>query len=205
VIGFRYDSHGAFDRFSIRVGRCNIVTNQFPYTMGADSSATRSFITSGGNYNTATYCPGDSFSLSNFSTYGSEFISINNVTGKITLSPHSNKTRLIRSYTFRLNHATSYIDNPNNPTYSVTVTVGSICNTKMWKVPTTTMPTALLTAVGSRTSIDRTLENDLDGTSWSGVCSYTATLSVISAPVFITIFSSTQVRIHATLVAHEGP
>jgi hypothetical protein len=186
--GFRYDSSGAFDRFSIRVGRCNLVTNQFPYTMAAGASASRSFMTSGAAYNTATYCPRDTFTISNFSTYANEFISIDNTNGRINLSPHVNKTRLIRSYTFRLNHATSYSYGGANPTFSVTVNTGSICNTKMWRTPTYSMPTSQLTGVDHREAVDRTLEHDLDGTSWTGVCSYTATLSLISPPSFITIY-----------------
>ena len=162
-------------------------------------------MTSGGNYNTATYCPNDTFSIGSFSPAdGTDFTSIDNVNGKISFAPHVNKVKYIGSYTVSLTHATSYVHGGSSTSFAFTVTVGSLCSTKQWKIPTASMPSAVLTGADSQTLIDRTLENDLDGTSWTGVCSYTATLSLISAPAWITILSSTTLRILPTLVAHEA-
>jgi len=66
------------------------------------------------------------------------------------------------------------------------------------------MPSTVLTGADSQTLVDRTLEHDADGTSWTTVCSATANLSVLNNDVFVTIYNSDYVRILPLYVSHCG-
>ena len=93
-VGFRQNLSGNtfYDRFSLRVAKCSIVSNTSIHQVNAGGQRFKRFIGSSGNYNASYNCPGDSFTLS-ISTYGSEFISIDKTIGKIIITPHVNRIR----------------------------------------------------------------------------------------------------------------
>ena len=84
------------------------------------------------------------------------------------------------------------------------ITTGSICQGKTWRTATSAMPSSVLTGADSQTLVDRTLEHDADGTSWTTVCSATADLTLLNNDVFVTILTLTHVRILPLYVAHCG-
>jgi len=103
IIGFRYETLLAWDRFSLRVGRCTVVTSNFPdMNIVVGTNNWRSYMMTGNGSQSDSFCPGDTYDIQNMNpSYGSDFVIMSSY-GKIKLAPHVNKIRYIRGYTMQL-------------------------------------------------------------------------------------------------------